>query len=106
MHTTTQRRLINSVEWGVEVHLRDQSCTPNEFLEVKLYAARKEYLPDLKDRDTGGDTAILLSKVKVSHSLFHSGSGLSCMMVRYNSAMDTPRLSDTWEIFATAAFLR
>jgi hypothetical protein len=74
------------------VHLRDQSCTPNEFLEVKLYAAKREYLPDLKDRDTGGDTAILLNKVKVNHSLFQSGSGLSCMKFRYNSAMDTQRL--------------
>jgi hypothetical protein len=72
--------------------LRDQSCTPNEFLEVKLYAGRKEFLPNLTDRDTGGDTAILLSKLKVSNSLCQSDSSLSCRKGRYKCGMDTPKL--------------
>jgi hypothetical protein len=82
---------IHSIEWGLELHLRDQSCTPNEFLEVKLYAERQEYLPDLDYRHAGGDVAILLTNVKVSSEQFHFNCSLSSRKPRFNSGTDTLR---------------
>ena len=64
-YTAAHYIVLNFAEWGIEVHLKDHSCTPNEFLEVKLYAHKLEHLPDLDYRNVGGDTAILFSNIKV-----------------------------------------